>query len=150
MVVSVIQKLKFAFEDAPRALIFVKDKQAALDLELEFNVYKKGTDLRVYCAYEEHNIDAQRDEIYVGTDIVIATPKRLNQIFYLNSINLNKLQLCIIEDADFIFRGNHLAEVTRTPESIGKCQYLIFASKFDTRFSRWQDTFMYNAQVVKV
>ena len=149
LVISVIQKLKFAFEDAPRALIFVKDKQAALDLELEFNAYKKGTDLRVYCAYEEHNIDTQRDEIYVGTDIVIATPKRLNQIFYLNSINLNKLQLCIIEDADFIFRGNHLAEVTRTPESIGKCQYLVFASKFDNRFKRWQDTFMYNAQVVK-
>lgn len=150
LVISVIQKLKFAFEDAPRALIFVKDKQAALDLELEFNAFKKGTDLRVYCAYEEHNIETQRDEIYVGTDIVIATPKRLNQIFYLNGINLNKLQLCIIEDADFIFRGNHLAEVTRTPESIGKCQYLVFASKFDNRFKRWQDTFMYNAQVVKV
>jgi len=150
LVISVIQKLKFAFEDAPRALIFVKDKQAALNLELEFNAYKRGTDLRVYCAYEEHDIDTQKDEIYYGTDIVIATPKRLNKLFYLNGINLNKLQLCIIEDADFIFRNNHLTEVTRTPESIGKCQYLIFATKFDARFKRWQDSFMYNAQIVKV
>ncbi|NNC50476.1 MAG: DEAD/DEAH box helicase [Flaviramulus sp.] len=149
LLISVIQKLKYAFENAPRALIFVKDKQAALDLELEFNVYKKGTDLRVYCAYDEHNIDTQRYEIYNGVDIVIATPKRLNKIFFLNGINLNKLQICIVDDADFLFRNNNFAEVTRTPESIGKCQYLIFSDKFDARFERWQESFMYNAQVIK-
>lgn len=149
IVISVIQKLKGkAFEDAPRALIFVKNKQAALDLELEFNAFKKGTDLRVYCAYDEKPIDVQRDEIYDGTDIVIATPKRLNQIFFLNGINLNKLQLCIVEDATFLFNNNNLAEVTRTPESIGKCQYLVFSETFDKRFKRWQDTFMFNAQIV--
>ncbi len=149
IVISVIQKLKNAFEDAPRALIFVKDKQAALDLELEFNAFKRGTDLRVYCAYDEKSIDDQKDEIYFGTDIVIATPKRLNKIFFLNGINLNKLQMCIVEDADFLFRNNNFAEVTRTPESIGKCQYLVFSDKFDTRFERWQDSFMFNAKVVK-
>lgn len=150
IIISVIQKLKYAVEDAPRALIFVKDKQAALNLELEFNTFKRGTNLRLYCAYEEHNIDIQRDDIYEGTDIVIATPKRLNKLFYLNGVNLNKLQMCIVEDADFIFRNNNLAEVTRTPESIGKCQYLVFTDTFDARFKRWQDSFMYNAQVVKV
>ncbi|MFI1743122.1 DEAD/DEAH box helicase [Thalassobellus sediminis] len=149
LVISVIQKLKNAFEDAPRALIFVKDKQAALDLELEFNAFKKGTDLRVYCAYEEKSIDDQKDEIYVGTDIVIATPKRLNKIFFLNGINLNKLQMFIVEDAEFLFRNNNLSEVTRTPESIDKCQYLVFSDKFDARFERWQDSFMYRSEIVK-
>tara|TARA_R110002050_G_scaffold24083_2_gene64221 strand:+ start:12975 stop:13583 length:609 start_codon:yes stop_codon:yes gene_type:complete len=149
LVISVVQKLKNAFEDAPRALIFVKDKQAALDLELEFNAFKRGTDLRVYCAYDEKNIDDQKDEIYFGTDIVIATPKRLNKIFFLNGINLNKLQMCIVEDAEFLFRNNNLGEVTRTPESIEKCQYLVFSDKFDARFERWQNSFMYRSEIVK-
>ncbi|OEJ98481.1 DEAD/DEAH box helicase [Flavivirga aquatica] len=150
IVISVIQKLKGeAFEDAPRVLIFVKDKQAALDLQLEFNAYKRGTDLRVYCAYDEYNIDSQRDEIYEGVDIVIATPKRLNKIFFLNGINLNRLQMCIVEDGEFLFRNNNFAEVTRTPESIGKCQYLVFSSTYDNRFDRWQDSFMYKSQVIK-
>lgn len=150
IILSVIQKLKGeAFEDAPRALIFVKDKQAALDLELEFNTYLRGTDLRVYCAYNEKNIDDQRNEIYDGVDVVIATPKRLNKLYYLNGINLNKLQLFIIEDAEFLFANNNLAEIARTPESIGKCQYLLFSKTFDSRFERWRETFMYNAQVIK-
>ncbi|WP_067147741.1 DEAD/DEAH box helicase [Pseudotamlana agarivorans] len=149
IVLSVIQKLKGkAFEDAPRVLIFVKDKQAALDLELEFNAFLRGTDLRVYSAYDQKNIDQQRDDIYDGVDVVIATPKRLNRIFYLNGINLNKLQMCIVEDADFLFRNNNFAEVTRTPESIGRCQYLVFAEHFDKRFERWQDSFMFNSEVV--
>ncbi|GGZ86564.1 DEAD/DEAH box helicase [Algibacter mikhailovii] len=151
MVLSVIHKLKGrAFEDAPRALIFVKNKQAALQLELEFNAFLRGTDLRVYCAYDELDIDRQRDAIYEGVDIVIATPKRLNKIFFLNGINLNKLQICMVEDAEFLFRDHNLAEVTRTPESIGKCQYVIFSSAYDKRFDRWRDSFMYNAQIVKM
>ena len=149
IVISVINKLKEAFEDAPRALIFVKDKEEALKLAEIFNTYAKGTDLRVYCAYEEHNMELQREEIYLGTDIVIATPKRLNRIFYLNGINLNKLQMCIVEDAEFLFRNNHFAEVTRTPESINKCQYLVFSNKFDSRFERWQETFMYLSEIVE-
>jgi len=151
IILSVIQKLNGkAFEDAPRALIFVKDKEAALSLERAFQQFTKGTDLRIYCAYDEHNIELQREEIYLGTDIVIATPKRLNKIFYLNGINLNKLQMFIVEDAEFLFRNNNFAEVARTPESLEKCQYLIFSTVFDKRFERWQESFMFNSQVISL
>ena len=149
IILSVVQKLKGeAVEDAPRALILVKDKQAALDLEAAFSVFIRGTYLRLYCAHEEDSIDDQKDDIYDGTDIVIATPQRLNKIFYLNGINLNKLQICIVDDAEFLLGNNDFTEVSRTSESIGKCQYLIFAKKFDQRFERWQDTFMNNAQII--
>ena len=149
IILSVIQKLNGeAFEDAPRALIFVKDKQAALDLEAEFKTYTRGTDLRIYCAYDEYNIELQREDLYLGTDIVIATPKRLNKIFYLNGINLNKLQMFIVDDAEFLFRNSNFEEVSRTPESLEKCQYLIFSTKFDMRFERWKDSFMFNSQTI--
>jgi superfamily II DNA/RNA helicase len=145
----VIQKLKGqAFEDAPRALIFVKDKKEALKLAEEFKVYTKRTDLRVYCVYDEYDIDAQRDDLYDGTDIVIATPKRLNKVFYMNGIDLNKLQLFIVEDAEFLFRGSGFAEARRVTESIKRCQYLVFGNKYDKRFDRWREDFMYNAQIV--
>ncbi len=150
LIISVIQKLKGkAFEDAPRALIFVENKQAALDLKTEFEIYTKGTDLRIYCVYDELHIDIQRSELYIGTDIVIATPKRLNKVFYMNGIDLNQLQLFIVDDAAFIFANNDLKEIARIPQSLKKCQYLIFSTKFDTRFNRWKETFMYNSQTIK-
>jgi superfamily II DNA/RNA helicase len=150
LVLSVIQKLNAeAFEDAPRALIFVKDKQAALELEAQFNTFKRGTDLRVFAAYEEKKINMQLEEIYLGMDVVIVTPKRLNKLFFLNGINLNKLQLFVVEDAEFLPGTNEFVEVARIPISLGKCQYLIFAEKLDKRFERWQDSFMANALVIR-
>lgn len=150
LLISVMQKLKGqAFEDAPRALIFVKDKQAALDLAELFREYTKQTDLRIYCVYDELNIDTQRSELYVGSDIVIATPKRLNRVFYMNGIDLNKLQLFIIEDAEFLFRNSNFGEATRITESLNRCQYLVFSTKYDSRFDRWRESFMYNSQVIK-
>jgi len=150
LMLGVIQKLNgIAFEDAPRALIIVKDKQAALNLELEFNAFISQTNLRVYCAYEEHNIDTQRDEIYVGVDILIATPKRLNKLFLLNSINLSQLLLFIVEDAEFTSLSNNFQDINRISESIDKCQYLIFAKIFNAKIKRFQDSFMYNSQIIK-
>ncbi len=151
LVMSTLQKLNCAaFEDSPRALIFVKDKQAALDLEQEFNRFIFRMDLRVYCAYEEQNIEDQRDDIYDGVDIVIATPKRLSKIFYSNGINLGQLQLFIVEDAEFLIKPNLFSDVIRIPESLNKCQYLIFATKFDARMERMQDSFMSAAQIVSL
>jgi len=151
LILSVVQKLKgIAFEDAPRALIIVKDKQAALDLASTINTFTSQTNMRVYCAYEEHSIDAQKDEIYVGVDILIATPKRLNKLFLLNSINLSQLQLFIVEDAEFAAISNNFQDINRISESIDKCQYLIFAKSFDRKVKRFQDAFMYNSQVVEI
>lgn len=151
LVLSVIQKLNGkAFEDVPRAIIVVKNKQEALDLRDKFNVFTRQTDLRVYCAYEEQNIEAQRDEIYVGVDVIIATPKRLNKLFLLNSISLSQLKLFIVEDAEFSIISNNFQDINRISESINKCQYVIFATKFDAKIKRFQESFMYNYQVVRV
>jgi len=151
LVLSVVQKLNGkAFEDVPRAIIVVKNKQEALDLRDRFNVFTRQTDLRVYCAYEEQNIEAQRDEIYVGVDVIIATPKRLNKLFLLNSISLSQLKLFIVEDAEFSIISNNFQDINRISESINKCQYVIFAKSFDAKIKRFQESFMYNSQVVKV
>ncbi len=151
LVLSVIQKLNGkAFEDVPRAIIVVKNKQEALALRDTFKVFTRQTNLRVYCAYEEHSVDAQRDEIYVGVDVIIATPKRLNKLFLLNSINLSQLKLFIVEDAEFTTISNNFQDINRISESINKCQYVIFAKSFDAKIKRFKESFMYNSQVVMV
>ncbi|PWI31622.1 DEAD/DEAH box helicase [Flavobacteriaceae bacterium LYZ1037] len=149
LVISVVQKLQGeALGEAPRAIIFAKDKVAVLELYREFRKFTSRTDLRVYCVYEEHNIDVQRDDIYDGIDILITTPKRFNKLFFMNNINVRLLQMFIVDDAEFLFRGSHLADVSRLPESLDKCQYLVFSTKYDERFDRWQEKFMFHPFLV--
>ena len=150
MIISVIQKLNSeAFEDSPRALIYVKDKEAALELRQKFEEFTRDMDLRIYCAYEEQNIDDQKDAIYYGVDIVIATPRRLSKLFSMTGIHLGQLQLFILEDAEFMSKPGLYNDVVRIPLSITKCQYLVFAEKMNPKLERLQDLFMERAYVVK-
>ena len=96
------------------------------------------------------NIEAQRDDIYVGVDVIIATPKRLNKLFLLNSISFSLLKMFIVEDAEFSTISNNFQDINRITESINKCQYVIFAKKFDSKIKRFQESFMYNSQVVEI
>ncbi|MEZ4968068.1 MAG: DEAD/DEAH box helicase [Flavobacteriaceae bacterium] len=149
IIISTLQKLNCAaFEEAPRALILVRDKEAALSLQSEFERFTARMDLRIYPVYEEHNIEAQRNEIFEGVDIVIATPKRLSKIFYLNGVNLGKLKLFIVDDAEFLSKPGPFSEVIRIPESLDRCQYAIFSTKFDHRMERMRELFMGHAQIV--
>lgn len=151
LIISTIQKLNGeAFEDVPRALIFAKDKQAVLTLEEEFNKWVKNTDLRIAIAYEEGKIDDQKDAIYVGSDIVIGTPKRLNKIYFQNGLNLANLQLLAIEDAEFLIGTSFHTEIHRIVESLAKCQYLVFSNKFDHKIEKLQELYMDDAQVIEM
>ena len=151
IIIATLQKLDCkAVDDAPRALIFVRDKQSALELAAEFEKYTRRMDLRIYCAYDEQNLEDQRADIYDGVDIVIATPKRLNKIFYLNGINLGLLKLFIVEDAEFLYKASVYSDLIRTPESLEKCQYVVFGTQFDERMSRMSESFMANAEIIEI
>jgi len=151
IIISTIQKLgSEAFEDAPRALIFVKDKEAALELEQKFKEYTRRMDLRVFAAFDEPNMETQKGEIYSGVDIVIATTKRLNQLFLHSGINLSQLQLFIVEDAGFLIRNKAFIDLIRIPESINKCQYLVFSDKYDAKIERLKESFMAHSQLIEL
>ncbi len=150
LIISVLQKLENkAVGDNPRAIIFVKDKKEALDLEEKFKIWTKYSDLRIYTVVEEHHIYNQKDLIYLGTDIVIATPKRLNKLYFQNGINLNQLKLIAIEDANFLNTSNLLTDINRISESLNKLQHLVFATHFDTKMNRMKELFMSNSITVK-
>jgi len=151
MIISTIQKLNSeAYMDAPRALIYVKDKEAALELEEKFKAFIRYMDLRIYCAYDEQNIDHQKDDIYYGVDIVIATPSRLNKLFSITGVHLGELQLLIIDDADALLKRTFNNDIYRISQSITKFEYLIFANSFDEKLEKLQDTYMTNANLVKM
>jgi len=148
-ILATVHKLKAeAFEDSPRALIMVKDKEAALHLKDQFEQFTNETDLRIYCAYDEYDLEKQKEEIYFGVDIMIVTPKRLNKLYFLNGIHLGQVQLFIMEDAEFLMRNNYQNDVLRVAESLKKCQYVIMAEKLSPKLKSLQENMMSNAHIV--
>ena len=150
LVISVLQKLQMKSErDNPIALIFAKDKNAVLALAERFKKYTEFSELRIRTVFEEQRVSQQKDEVYLGADVVITTPKRLSKLYFLNGINLMELQMIIVEDAEFLVGTSFHTHIDRISESIEKCQHVVFAQKYDSKLERLRDLFMRNAQIVQ-
>ena len=78
---------------------------------------------------------------------MIATPKRLSKLYFLNGINLTQLQMMIVEDSEFVIKNNFHTTIDRISESLPKTQFLIFGEKRTTKFD---DLFMSRAITVSV
>jgi superfamily II DNA/RNA helicase len=150
LIIATIHKLKAeAFEDSPRAVIIAKDKSEVLALKEEFERFTSTTDLRVYAAHDAYDLDKQKEEIYYGQDIVIATASRLSKLYFLNGIHMGEVRLFAIEDADYLGRKDAYNQVLRLSESLDKCQFVILADAMNSKIENYQNSFMSNAQLIK-
>ena len=149
-IIGTLQQLESrAYMDAPRALIFVKDNQAAEELEAQFREFTRHTDLRIFSAFEGPDMEKQKIAIYEGMDIVIGTPKRLNRLFLISGIDVNQLKLFIVEDAEFLSKSQDFNNLIELSSHISRSQFLVFASDFHPRLDRLQDLFMEHSEVVE-
>ena len=149
LILTTLHKLKdYEEHDNPRVLIFVKDKDSDLELQEQIEVYTEHMNLTLYSVYEEQTVQAQKDIIYEGVDIVIGTPKRLSKLYLMNGINLNDMTTVIIADAQELPRTDFGADIVRIAESFPKCQYIVFSTQYDEKLKGLKNSFMANSQLV--
>lgn len=142
MVISVIQQLKKAINDVPRALIIVKDKDTLDATKKLFDNLAIHTDLRIYHVIGGTKLEKIRDKIYFGSDIVIGTPDSLNELYSFSGLNLNDLKILVLDDADEVLRRDAIAKVDRLSETISKVQRLLFCSETTDSIWRFAEEYM--------
>lgn len=143
LAIGVLQKVQDASDDdAPRAIIIVENKEKALEMEALLNKLAKRTDLRIVVLHEKGHKVYQRIDLYEGSDILIATQKRLFEMYLQNGVNFGQLKTLVIDNAETILKQDTKKEIQRMTESISKCQYILMNSTITDRIEKSQDTFM--------
>ncbi len=150
VIISAIQKLGTAFEDAPRALIIVSDEIKALEMKDQFRLFSHQTDLRAEVVFEGGKIDAQTEAIYFGTDIVIGTAKRVLEIYFRKNFNLNKIKLFVIDDAEMVIKNGLQGQIDRLALSLPKCQHLVFTNELTPKIEKLIEKFIIAPIIVEV
>lgn len=150
ILIGVIQKLGSAFEDAPRALIIVPNEAKGLAMLEQFKLLSYNTDLRVETVFESGKIDKQTEAIYFGTDIVIATPRRLMEIYIRKTLNITKIKVLAFDDTEILVKENIFSYLERLSLSLPKCQHLVFAKEINSKVQKIIDKFLINPFVVEV
>jgi superfamily II DNA/RNA helicase len=142
IVISVLQKLKASLDDNPRAVIIVPNSESANKIKEEFVRLGEYTDLRIHTACEDGKLNDQKDQIYLGSDVVIGTAKRLNQVYSIYGLNLSVVKIFAIDDAERVIKSINYSQIDRLAESLPKAQKLVFCSDVNDWIARFADEFM--------
>ncbi|MCE4566921.1 DEAD/DEAH box helicase [Maribellus sp. CM-23] len=149
IVIGIIQQLKKAYEEAPRAIVMVSDRDKAFELEEQFKLMGSKTNLRIFTVFDKGDIQYQKDMIYEGLDILIGTPIRINELLSITGIPTTALKILAIDDAEMIFPGKYHTVVYRIAERTKKLQFLFFANKWHEKFEDLTERILKNPVIIR-
>jgi len=142
LVLTTLMRIRYGFEEAPRALILVPDKARVLAILDRFRQLNRNTSIRIKGIHTDDPIDQQVNDITDGVDIIVAIPSRARAIYLKLGLNTNKIQLLAVDDAAEMVRSGMQLPITELANSIQKCQHLVFTEVMHERLSKMTAPFM--------
>lgn len=96
----ILRQLKFSDQKHPRILIVVPTRELVLQVVQEIGKLTTYINLRVGGVYGGTNINTQKQIVYNGLDILVATPGRLIDLALSGALRLSSIQKFVIDEAE--------------------------------------------------
>jgi ATP-dependent RNA helicase RhlE len=96
-----------------RALVISPTRELAVQIEEEFKDYGKYTNLKSTCVFGGTSIEAQKNILRKGVDILIATPGRLLDLRKQEVINFDKVEVLVLDEADLMLDMGFIDDVQK-------------------------------------
>lgn len=149
-VLGTLNRFNYAPEGVPKVLILVPEKEDVLAVIELFERLNKNTSLLIVGLYVAPGTEAQLDALADGADIVVATPDRARAIYLKLALNLNKMELFIVDDADRMIKKGMQLPIAELANSINKGQHLVFTDVMHSRLEKMIAPFMKVPAIVEV
>ena len=134
-----------------RALIMTPTRELAAQVAESVATYGKYLPLRSAVVYGGVNIRPQIDELRRGIDILIATPGRLLDHIEQKSVNLSKVEILILDEADRMLDMGFIHDIKRIVSLLpAQRQSLLFSATFSTEIKKLADEFLKNPALIAI
>lgn len=125
----ILRQLKYSDQKHPRVLIVVPTRELVLQIVKEIEKLSTYTSIRFLAVYGGTNINTQKQLVYNGVDIIVATPGRLVDLALTGLLRLKDIKQLVIDEVDQMlslgFRQQLLSFLETLP---GKRQNLMFSA----------------------
>ncbi|MEO6302102.1 MAG: DEAD/DEAH box helicase, partial [Bacteroidia bacterium] len=96
----ILKQLTYSEQRHPRVLIVVPTRELVVQVVEEIEKLAKYMSIRVYGVYGASNINTQKQKVYDGLDILVATPGRLIDLTLSRTLQLNSVKKLVIDEVD--------------------------------------------------
>ena len=136
-----------------RCLILTPTRELAIQVHESVQTYGKHIPLRSFCVYGGININPQIEELKRGVEILVATPGRLLDLVGQKAVNLGKVQILVLDEADRMLDMGFIPDIKRIiallPVSPMR-QTLLFSATFSDEIRKLSAQFLKDPATVEV
>lgn len=144
MLINALLKSPDSYEGSPRALLICSTLDNAFAVHKTLQKLTRRTEISVELIHEKGNMILERNALFDGADIVVATPKRLHDIYIQNGIHFNQLKFVAIDDLEAICANAAWnTALLRIAESLPKCQRFFYFEKEHPRMEGLIENWMH-------
>ena len=136
---------------APRALVLVPTRELAAQVSEQMNNYARRLSLRSTMIYGGVTIQAQIERLQRGVDIVVATPGRLLDHAERGTINLSKIEILVLDEADRMLDLGFIDDIKKVAEYLpAKRQTLLFSATYSKEIKQLADRLLDHPRRIEV
>lgn len=116
---------------APRALILVPTRELAAQVAESVKSYGKYLQLRTLVIFGGVSINPQTEALRRGCDVLVATPGRLLDHAQQRNVDLSKVSILVLDEADRMLDMGFIADIRRVIKLLpSKRQNLLFSATY--------------------
>ncbi len=136
-----------------RCLILTPTRELAIQVHESVQTYGKYLPLRTLCVYGGVNINPQIEALRKGVEILVATPGRLLDLVQQKAVNLGKVQILVLDEADRMLDMGFIPDIKRIIALLPPPpmrQTLLFSATFSDDIRRLSAQFLKDPATVEV
>lgn len=112
----------------PRALILSPTRELAIQIHESFKTYGKHLRMKYSVIFGGVGQTPQTKELTAGVDVLIATPGRLLDLINQKYVNLGKLEVFVLDEADRMLDMGFLPDIKKVVQMLPKTRQNLFFS----------------------
>lgn len=149
--IPLLMKIKYAQGEDPRAMIVVPTRELTMQVTDQIKTLAIHTDLRIAALYGGVGLKHQVAEIKKGLDIIVATPGRLMELYLPGHLQLKKLQMFVLDEAERLLDMGFRPQINRILEVIPrKRQNLLFTATWSDKVQSISEDFLVAPMEIRV